>query len=164
MADASNPYTPPRSDISIDPSKAGPGAKKAFSPAQTGLGTFVGGPLAGTYFLRANFLAMGDPRKARATTIGGIVVTALILLAMPFLPEKMPGYIIPIAYTVTARLLVERMQLTKKQIVESEDWSFQSNWRVAGVALAGFVLFAGLALAWLLLASGGIGLSDLPAQ
>jgi hypothetical protein len=164
VTDASNPYTPPQSDISVEPSMARPGAGKAFSPVQAGLGTFLGGPLAGTYFLRANFLAMGAPGKARAATIGGLVVTALILLAMPFLPEKMPGYIIPIGYTVAARLLVERMQLTKKQIAESPDWTFQSNWRVAGVATVGFALFAGIAFAWLLLAPGATGLSDLPSQ
>jgi hypothetical protein len=85
VADTQNPYSPPKSDISIAPDKSAD-AKRVFSPAQGGIGTFVGGPIAGTYFLRANFQALGDAKRARLTTVWGVVVCVLILLVLPFLP------------------------------------------------------------------------------
>jgi hypothetical protein len=144
VADPSNPYTPPQSDISVAPTR-GDRVHKVFSPGQAGIGTFLGGPLAGTYFVRANFLASGDVRRARSTLMVGIAASILILLALPFLPEKMPGYLIPIAYTIAVRTLVEKLQFTKRQIVESDELTFQSSWRVAAASAIAFVLFAGIA-------------------
>lgn len=136
-----NPYAPPKSDTSVAPTKDLAGTKRVFSPAQGSVGTFFGGPLAGTYFLRANYLALGQGKRAMQATIGGILVSVAILLSLPFLPEKMPHYVLPIAYMFAVRFLIERSQFTKKHIVESGHLTFQSNWRVAGVAVIGIVLF-----------------------
>jgi hypothetical protein len=146
-----NPYTPPKSEIRHAPEGPGPGARRVFSPAQGSAGTFLGGPLAGTYFIRANYLALGETKRARLATIWGIVICAAILLVLPFMPEKMPGYIIPIAYAITARTIIERAQFTKAYIAASNDLAFHSNWRVVGVALLGLVIFALLAIGELML-------------
>ena len=141
MDETQNPYAAPKSDIARAPEKSGPEVKKVFSPGQGSVGTFLGGPLAGVYFIRANFLAKGDSKRALLATIWGIVVCAGILLALPFLPEKMPGFIVPLAYTITARLIIERAQFTKAQIVDSDTLTFHSNWRVAAVAALGLLIF-----------------------
>lgn len=151
MEEPQNPYAPPKSEIGIAPKKPGHNATCVFSPAQGSLGTFVGGPLAGTYFIRTNFLALGDSKRARLTTIWGVVICAGILLALPFLPEKMPGYIIPMAYAITARIIIERAQFTKAQIAASSTLAFHSGWRALGVAVVGLVIFALLAIAEILL-------------
>jgi uncharacterized protein YqgC (DUF456 family) len=146
-----NPYSPPKSEIVHSPEELGPGVMRVFSPAQGSLGTFVGGPLAGTYFIRSNFLALGDSKRARLTTIWGVVICAGILLALPFLPEKMPGYIIPMAYAITTRVIIERAQFTKAQIATSSTLAFHSGWRALGVAVVGLVIFALLGIAEFLL-------------
>jgi hypothetical protein len=141
-----NPYSPPKSDTSQTTTK-GPEAKRAFSPGQGSLGTFLGGPLAGTYYLRANYLAMGQPKRARQATIYGVLVSLGILALLPFLPEQTPNILVPLAYAITVRLLMERGQLTKQQILDAKDWTFHSNGRVALIAVIGFVVFATLAVA-----------------
>lgn len=146
MDQSPNPYSPPKSDTSQPASKSSD-AKRAFSPGQGGLGTFLGGPLAGTYYVRANYLAMGQPRRARQATIYGVLVSLGILALLPFLPEKTPNILVPLAYAIAARLLIERGQLTKQQILDGKDWTFHSNGRVALVAVVGFVVFAMLAVA-----------------
>jgi hypothetical protein len=149
--ESQNPYAPPKADTSLPANKIGSATRRAFSPGQGALGTFLGGPLAGTYYVRANYLAMGQPKRAWQATVYGIVASLGILALLPFLPEKLPNFIVPLAYAITVRLLIERNQLTKQKILESEDWSFHSNWRVAGVAAIGVLLFAALAIAELLL-------------
>jgi hypothetical protein len=146
-----NPYAPPKADTSLPASKDGSEARRAFSPGQGALGTFLGGPLAGTYYLRANYLAMGQPKRAWQATVYGIVASLGILALLPFLPEKTPNVVIPLAYAITVRLLIERGQLTKQTILEAKDWTFHSNWRVAGVAAIGLIVFAMLAAAGLFL-------------
>jgi hypothetical protein len=152
-----NPYSPPKSKIVHAPEKLAPGVMRVFSPAQGSLGTFLGGPLAGTYFIRTNFLALGDSKRARLTTIWGVVICAGILLALPFLPDKMPGYIIPMAYAITARVIIERAQFTKAQIAASSTLAFHSCWRAVAVAVLGLVVFALLGIAEFLLCPSLLG-------
>jgi len=147
--DFKNPYAPPKSETAFVPEKVG--VQKVYSPTQGWAGTFLGGPLVGTYFLRTNFVAIGNPRRSRQATVWGIALSAIILLALPFLPERTPGYILPIAYSMTVRLIIERTQFTKNQIASSDKLAFHSNWRVLGVGLLGLVVFLILGVAEFLL-------------
>jgi hypothetical protein len=140
MEEPQDPYAPPKSDISITLEKQGPDVKTVFSPAQGSLGSFFGGPLAGTYFVAMNFVALGAVRRAWLTTIWGIVITAASLLWHFFLPDRLLGYSIRIAYPVAAWLVIGRTQFTKPQIVASKTLTFHSNWRVAGVVLLGTLI------------------------
>jgi hypothetical protein len=151
MKESWDPYAPPRSDITQAPGKQGPGLKEVFSPTQGAVGAFFGGPLAGTYFIRANFLALGDAKRAGLATLCGLIICVAILLALPFLPERMPGFIVPMAYTITARVIIERTQFTKAQIADSSTLTFHSNWRVAGVTALGFLIFGVVGVAAFLL-------------
>jgi hypothetical protein len=154
MEDLRNPYAPPKSETANAPKGMSADARKVYSPAQGSLGTFLGGPLAGTYFVRANFQTMGDAKGARMVTMWGIAICAVILLSLPFLPAKMPGYILPIAYAITVRMLIEKKQFTKVQLATSTTFTVHSNWRVVGIALAGLVVFALLGVTEFLLMSG----------
>jgi hypothetical protein len=140
VEETQNPYTPPKSDISIIPAKQGPGVKKVFSPAQGGVGAFLGGPVPGTYFVTATFLALGETKRARLTTIWGVVIVLAVLLWHFRLPEGLLSYSISIVYSVAAWVIIGRTQFTKPQIVASRTLTFHSNWRVAGVALVGLII------------------------
>jgi hypothetical protein len=160
MAEPQNPYSPPRSDIAVPQT----GTKPVYSPVQGFLGTFLGGPLAGAYFLRANYLAKGEGKRAMHATIWGLVVTAILLLILPFLPAKTPNYIIPITYSVAVRLIIEKLQFTKAQIAASNHFSFHSNRRVVGIALACLAIFIVLVLGGFvfLVPPSESGANDLP--
>jgi uncharacterized membrane protein YkvI len=114
---------------------------RLFSPNQVGIGSFVGGPFAAVYLLWSNFRALGNASAARATLLWGIVFIVALLAILPFLPEKFPNLLIPVIYTVIARLIAERFQMTKRQIAQSEQFDFQSNWLVAGLSVLCLAIF-----------------------
>jgi hypothetical protein len=66
----------------------------------------------------------------------------------------MPGFIIPLAYSMTVRLIIERAQFTKAQIAESSTLVRHSNGRVAGIAVLGLLIFAAVGAAEFLLVPG----------
>ena len=147
LVEAENPYAPPKSDTLNAPEMHGQGVKKVFSPAQASLGAFFGGPLAGTYYVTMNFLSLGDKKRARLTTISGIIISVVALLGHHLLFERILGYSINIAYPVIAWPIIARMQFTKPQIAASRTLTFHSDWRVAGVALLGKLIILPLGAA-----------------
>jgi len=155
MEESRNPYTPPKSDISIAPEKLVADVKKVFSPVQGSVASFLGGPLAGTYFVAMNFWALGAMKRARLTVVWGVVITVATLFCDFFLPNKVVGFSISTAYAVAAWLIIGRTQFTKAQIIASRTLSFHSNWRVAGVALLGLFIIFVLARVQAHLLSGG---------
>jgi hypothetical protein len=129
-----------------------------YSPVQGWSSAFLGGPLVGTYVIRANFVALGNARRATQATYWGGAVSLFILLLIPFLPERTPHLLLPLAYSMTARLIIERMQFTKHHIETSDNLTFHSNWRVAAVGLLGLIVFLALGVAeYLFLPSLGLG-------
>lgn len=147
MEESHNPYAPPKSDIDGAADTSGMGRTKVYSPAQGWSAAFLGGPLVGTYIIHANFAALGDARRAKQAMYWGGAVSLLIVLFSPFLPERTPRVLLPLAYSMTARLIIERMQFTKHHIETSDNLTFHSNWRVAAVGLLGLVAFVALVVA-----------------
>jgi hypothetical protein len=152
-----NPYKPPKTDLAEAPVAEAGGRKPVFSPAQGAVGTFVGGPLAGAYFLRANFMAKGDRRSATQATVWGIAFTLALLIAIPFIPDGLPAPVIPISYTIIVRMIIEKMQFTKAQIASSTAYAFHAPGRVALIALLGMAIFFGAVLSAILLFPGTYG-------
>ena len=76
------------------------------------LGTFLGGPLIGGYFIAENYKVFGEYKKAKTTWIYTIAATIIRFSSIFLIPETahMPNYIIPIAYCWIAYYLVEHFQ------------------------------------------------------
>jgi hypothetical protein len=121
-----------------------------YSPNQVGAGSFVGGPFAVVYLLWANFRALGEAGRARATFFWGAIFVVVIFLIVPFLPEKFPNMVIPVAYTVVARLVADRHQMSKQAIAASGRHEFQSSWKVLGLSIALLAAFFAVIMIWLL--------------
>lgn len=138
-----NPYQAPRAAIAT----VGGGETRMFSPTQTAVACYLGGPLAGVYMMRENFKALDNAEGARKTVLYGGLLTLAIIAILPFLPEKTPNMLIPLSYTLVARYLVETHQLKKEAIEQSGLYSFQSNWRVAGVSVVALIPFMALGIA-----------------
>jgi hypothetical protein len=127
---------------------------KIYSPGQAGMSAFVGGPLAMIYVLKKNFDALGNPAASKKVLLWGLLFTVLLLLVLPFLPEKFPSYILPIIYVVAARQIAEGYQMSKKAIQGSEQFGFESNWKVLGISIGFFFAFLAIALVWILSLQG----------
>jgi hypothetical protein len=120
--------------------------KKVFSPAQGSVGAFLGGPLAGTFFVSMNFLAIGDTRRARLATIWGITIAAVALWGHLSLSDSILGYCIRIAYPVIVWPIIST-QFARARIAPSGLLAIHSNWRVAVVAVLGLLVFGFLGVA-----------------
>ena len=123
---------------------------KLYSPTQVMVGSFVGGPFAVVYLLWMNFRALGDEPEAKRTLIWGVVFVAAVFAILPMLPEKFPNYVLPVIYSLGARLVAERFHLTKQAIKESDRYGFQSNWNVLGISIGFLLAFIVLAVGFVL--------------
>lgn len=108
-------------------------ARKVLSPAQIALGSVWGGPLAAVYFLRKNYIAIGNEDYAQKSLVLGIIFVALLVGVLPFLPENFPRIALPLAYSLGARAISEATQLKKDQIKSSAEYEFESNWKIFGI-------------------------------
>jgi len=105
-----------------------------YSPTQVACGT-IGGPVGLIYFLMCNFKALGQEERKNATLFLGFILIVVLIVAIPFLPEKIPSTPFTIAYIVIARQVAEKYQMTKADIKNSALYDFHSNWRVFGFGL-----------------------------
>lgn len=124
--------------------------QRLYSPTQVGAGSFLGGPFAVVYLLWANFSTLKEESRARATLVYGVLFNIVVLAVLPFLPEKFPNLLIPIIYMVIARMIAEKMQMSKTAIAASPDYDFESGWKVVGLSVLFLGLFFAVALVWLL--------------
>ncbi len=102
---------------------------KIYSPGQIGGASFWAGPLAGIYLLKKNFDALGNKIWAKKTIIWGTIYTAGMFLLI-FLVPKEAGLPLELVNVNIAWQLARRYQMTKKDIQCSEQYGFQSNWKV----------------------------------
>ena len=114
---------------------------KVYSPTQASLGAFLGGPIASAYFIRQNFLALNDEEAVKNTNKYGSFIIASLFVILAFLPENLPNMVIPIMTIVSTRILVEKYQFKKEDILKSTELDFHSNWRVFFVSLISLIVF-----------------------
>jgi len=89
---------------------------RLYTPAQVMVGSFVGGPFAAVYMLWMNFRALGEEAAARRTLIWGAVFVVAVFAVLPMLPANFPNYVMPVIYSLGARLVAERFHLTKQAL------------------------------------------------
>ena len=130
-----NPYAAPAATLD----KTAPTAIALYSPMQAAFGAFLGGPVGLIYFLRQNFMALGNRSAARTCLILGVLLIVVLLIVLPLLPAKFPSAPITIVYVVIARYVAEKYQATKQVIADTPQYTFTSNWKVFGMALLCFL-------------------------
>jgi hypothetical protein len=115
--------------------------------------TFLGGPLVAGYLAAENFKQLGQQDKARKSWIIAILSTLAILGAIFLIPgiEKIPRYIIPLTYTLIARLLVQQYQGEAIKSHISQGGPTYSSWRAVWIGLVGGILLAAVLLGIILL-------------
>jgi hypothetical protein len=133
---------------------------KLYSPNQVAASAFFGGPIAAIYVLWRNFRTVGNDNAARQTVWIGAGLFILLLAVLPFLPESFPNSALPAGYTVAAFTIARTYQMSKEAISASEHHAFQSNWKVAGLALA-FLVATGVIIFVEFLALDQLGIISL---
>jgi hypothetical protein len=144
-----------------------PSKVKVYSPRQVFLGTFLCGPLAGLWFIKCNFEALGRADLAARTIHWGSAISALILTLMPVLPTTFPPVLVPLVYSVLALFVAENYQVKSTALIDSDRYAAQSNWAVVRHGAIAFALLLAIAFAFIfcLTALGLIDLSSpLPTQ
>lgn len=133
---------------------------RIYTSGQIALGSLGGGPIAAVYFIHQNFQALGKDREASLTLMLGSLGVIAFLLLLPFLPERFPGFVIPIGYTALAALTAMRWHPGRETIANGIQYDFQSNWRVLITALLALPLIVLMAIA-AMLGLSALGLLDL---
>jgi hypothetical protein len=112
-----------------------------YTPRQVYVASFVGGPIAAVFTLQHNFKQLGNGRARQLTLIGGIGLNVALLAAIPFLPDKMPNSVIPLAYTLAAGSIASSKQMTKAAILSSQSYVCCKARNVTVVILLALVSF-----------------------
>lgn len=131
-----------------------------YSPYQVFVGAFLGGPIAAVYLVWKNFEALGKESLARQTVLWGSVLVLAILAILPFLPEKLPSYVLPAIFGGVAMSIASQFQLKKQAIRESNEYGFASFWSVTAVVVLSLIAMFVLIIAFLLIL-WGLGLMKL---
>ncbi len=136
---------------------------KIYSPNQIAIGTFLGGPLAAIFFLKRNFDTLGKEELSKQTLKIGLVVSLIIIAILPYLPEATPSILIPMLYLFPTIMVVKTFQISKDEIMNAEEYSFQSSWKVFGISLGWMLVFlvASILFMFLLESVGMLNLDDL---
>jgi hypothetical protein len=117
--------------------------KKLYSTAAVRIGTFLGGPAIGGYMISKNYNRCRKRTAARITLLAGIVLTLTIILPFLFIPadvsSKLPGYVIPLLYTIIAHWYVEHYQGPQIKDHLEKGGSFVSNWKAVLLGVLGLV-------------------------
>lgn len=85
--------------------------------------------------MHSNFRRLGQHALGRNTLFYGALMLVALIVVLPLLPENFPSLPFTLAYVLAARHIAERYQASKQQIIDSPQYDFHSNWRVAGLGL-----------------------------
>ncbi|MBK8810504.1 MAG: hypothetical protein IPN69_07170 [Acidobacteria bacterium] len=109
-----------------------------FSNFQIALATFIGMPIAGSILLAQNYRNLGRAGSGWQTLILGLVSTIVLFIIAFLLPDGFPNFILPMAYTIAMRQLVEYLQ---GDVIANQ----KGSWAVTvGVAVGCLVLIMAL--------------------
>lgn len=115
--------------------------RKLFKENAVWLGTYLGGPLAAGYLFAENFKSFGEPEKAKKALNYGVLSTIILLISLHFIPDrfidKVPHFLIPLVYSVIAKYIFQRQQLTKATEYISNGGQVFSLWRAFAIGLIG---------------------------
>ena len=117
-----------------------------YSPWQASAFFFIGGPFASTYFLYANFNAVGKPVMARVTAFVGVLLTTAFIPAAVYLFNSIEIGLVQVANFFITRWIVGRFQMKEADIEASETYEHQPNRKVAKVNIVAFLAFLALYL------------------
>ncbi len=75
---------------------------KVYSDTAVAAGAFIGGPLVSCFFMTQTATTLRKPEKNLGLWTATIIFSGLIVFLVAYVPavEKIPGYVIPVTYTI----------------------------------------------------------------
>ena len=131
--------------------------KKLYTLNQEVFATLIGGPLGGALLVSQNYRQSGAARQARLAIVVGLLVTVALPPIALVLPEWVPRFALPLAYTIAFRELAKHLQQDQMKSLAEEEGE-RRTWRVTvGVSLLALVamvaLYAAMVMVWAVLLS-----------
>jgi hypothetical protein len=123
-------------------------AARLYSPQQICLAAFLGSPVAACWCFARNFRQLGQPGVAQKWLIwggGGSFALLVLLCLLPF-AQRLPHYIIPIAYSIAFREVAKRIHGEAVARHASAGGRLASWWFVVGISLLFLIGVFGLLL------------------
>ena len=120
---------------------------RIYSPNQVAVSTFIAGPLAGMHLLWSNFRLLDKQKQANLTAVVGLIVFAALVVSGFLVSEKWQrgGLFVAALVSIVARKVADSGQLSKQAISDSDEYIFQSGWKVFGLTLGWLAVTAVLA-------------------
>jgi hypothetical protein len=133
-----NPYAPPEAELSgVAPESSGlPPGTRLYVPGQTFAAALLGGPLAAAWLFRENYRAFGKDRSATQSIWIGVGATVALAALGFVLPERFPGLVLPIAYSLAIRYYAKQIFGQSIDRHVAGGGLRGSWWTVLGIALA----------------------------
>lgn len=118
---------------------------KVYSQRAIITGTFLCSFLAGGYMMYKNFIAFGQPDKARMTIVG-IIGCVGILLAAFFIPamDRIPNIVYSLFFTFLASFFVHKYQKDLISQHQEDGGLMRSTGEVLAVCVISILLLAGV--------------------
>lgn len=127
------------------------GKKRKFLPRrfytiqQVLLGVFLGGPLAGFFMMRRNYIAMGEEDKASVLGFWGFISIFPLVFILLLLPENVPAVAVQIVLCTAFSSAVNRSQQVGIQAMQDTGWARRfTYWRAVGSALVAAAITFGI--------------------
>ena len=116
-----------------------------YSPIQTQVATFLGGPLCGIYMLTANYKRLEKTEYERNVILIGSIMTVLWMLgALHPLFDNFPQVVYQAIPALMVWGICKKYHISKEDIIEEQRYTFRSNWTVFIVLIIGMVLIVAL--------------------
>lgn len=125
--------------------------EKFYSSGWIFLGTYIGGPLAGAYFLGKNYVVLGRKdlfAKSMQFGVGATLLGVLVLIMVPdSVIDTIPTSIIPLLYTLLIGYLFNTYQKKDIDVLIKDGHKKQSGFKVFGLAMMWLLISFGMFLA-----------------
>jgi hypothetical protein len=112
-------------------------ASRLYSPRQIGLAALIGSPVAACWCFSRNYRRLGNADAAQKWLIwggGGSFVFIVLLCLIPG-AQRLPHYIIPLAYSLALQEVAKRIQGDAVAQHISAGGRLASWWLVVGISL-----------------------------
>jgi hypothetical protein len=112
-------------------------ASRLYSPQQICLAAFIGSPVAACWCFARNYRQLGNSGSAQKWLIWGGGGSFILLVLLCVIPgaQRLPHYIIPLAYSLALREVAKRIQGDAVAQHISAGGRLASWWLVIGISL-----------------------------